>query len=59
WGFELAARSSRPPPLGLATDTPPLRSLAAPVLAADERSAERTRIPDLPPSTLVHPRYGG
>lgn len=59
WGFVLAGRGSRPPPLGLAADTPRLRSLAAPMLEADERRAERTRISDLPPSTLVHPRYGG
>jgi spermidine synthase len=43
WGFVLAART-RPPLLGTS-------------LRADARAADRTRTPDLPPSTLVHPRY--
>ncbi|MFF9147823.1 polyamine aminopropyltransferase [Streptomyces sp. NPDC014861] len=57
WGFLLAVRGTRPPTLGLAADTPPLRSLAPRDLAAAARRAERTRITGLPPSTLVHPRY--
>ncbi|MFJ4922472.1 polyamine aminopropyltransferase [Streptomyces sp. NPDC088725] len=57
WGFVLAGRGARPPDLGLAADAPPLRSLAASVLTADARGAERGRIAGLPPSTLVHPRY--
>ncbi|MYZ37663.1 MULTISPECIES: polyamine aminopropyltransferase [unclassified Streptomyces] len=56
WGFELAELGSRPQ-LGLAADAPRLRSLGMPLLAAGARGVERTRIPDLPPSTLVHPRY--
>ncbi len=58
WGFLLAVRGTRPPALGLAADAPPLRSLAPGDLAAAARRAERTRIAGLPPSTLVHPRYG-
>lgn len=55
WGFILA---SAPAP---ATATAPLthtgRFTAADLLAA-ERRADATRIGGLPPSTLVHPRYG-
>ncbi|GGY43298.1 polyamine aminopropyltransferase 2 [Streptomyces omiyaensis] len=58
WGFLLAVRGTRPPALRLAADAPPLRSLAPRGLAAAARRAERTRIAGLPPSTLVHPRYG-
>ncbi|MFJ5709957.1 polyamine aminopropyltransferase [Streptomyces sp. NPDC093105] len=58
WGFLLAVRGTRPPALGLAPDAPPLRSLARRDLAAAAQRAERTRIAGLPPSTLVHPRYG-
>ncbi|MFI8254320.1 spermidine synthase [Streptomyces filamentosus] len=58
WGFLLAVRGDRPPLLGLAADVPRLRSLGRRDLAAAARRAERTRIPGLPPSTLVHPRYG-
>ncbi|MEU4063300.1 polyamine aminopropyltransferase [Streptomyces wedmorensis] len=58
WGFLLAVPGDRPPLLGLAPDAPRLRSLAADTLAAAARSAERTRGAALPPSTLVHPRYG-
>ncbi|MFD5895870.1 MULTISPECIES: polyamine aminopropyltransferase [unclassified Streptomyces] len=58
WGFVLAA-VGRPPAVGLAPDVPRLRSLAAPVLEAGIVRAERTRLRDLPPSTLVHPRYAG
>ncbi|MET9621168.1 MULTISPECIES: polyamine aminopropyltransferase [unclassified Streptomyces] len=62
WGFLLAAPGRKPPPLGLAADAPVLRSLTAGHLVTGARSTERTRDPDgaaLPPSTLVHPRYGG
>ncbi|MET9433980.1 polyamine aminopropyltransferase [Streptomyces sp. NPDC006551] len=59
WGFLLAARGPHPPALGLAAGTPPLRSLTAEALATGARTVERTRGGDLPPSTLVHPRYGG
>lgn len=58
WGFVLAA-VGRAPRVGLSPDAPPLRSLAAPVLEAGVLGAERTRLRDLPPSTLVHPRYAG
>jgi spermidine synthase len=59
WGFILASKAPSPPPLGLATDAPPLRSVSASVLRADGLAAERTRVPGLAPSTLVHPRYTG
>ncbi|MFC8826571.1 polyamine aminopropyltransferase [Streptomyces sp. NPDC057137] len=58
WGFLLAA-VGRAPRVGLSPEAPPLRSLAAPVLEAGVLGAERTRLRDLPPSTLVHPRYAG
>lgn len=58
WAFILASRGTRPPRLELAADAPRLRRLAAPELRAGARAAERGRIPGLPPSTLVHPRYG-
>ncbi|MEV0774928.1 polyamine aminopropyltransferase [Streptomyces sp. NPDC050433] len=58
WGFVLAAADG-PPRVGLSPDAPPLRSLAERVLEAGVLGAERTRLRDLPPSTLVHPRYAG
>ncbi|MFJ7996664.1 polyamine aminopropyltransferase [Streptomyces sp. NPDC096310] len=58
WGFELAEVGARPV-LGLAPDAPRLRSPARALLAAGRRGVERTRVAGLPPSTLVHPRYGG
>ncbi|MFE3825942.1 polyamine aminopropyltransferase [Streptomyces sp. NPDC059092] len=58
WGFELAEVGARPA-LGLAPDAPRLRSSAQGLPAAGQRGVERTRVPGLPPSTLVHPRYGG
>ncbi|MEU6454811.1 polyamine aminopropyltransferase [Streptomyces sp. NPDC047065] len=56
WGFLLAART--PPALrpGTAQDPRP-RTLTPRSLARDAGDASRTRIPGLPPSTLVHPRY--
>ncbi|MDV5146736.1 polyamine aminopropyltransferase [Streptomyces sp. SBC-4] len=59
WGFLLAVPGDRPPALGLAPDAPRLRSLGAGTLEAAARRAERARGAELPPSTLVHPRYGG
>ncbi|WP_326651472.1 MULTISPECIES: polyamine aminopropyltransferase [unclassified Streptomyces] len=56
WGFLLAA-VGRVPRLGLDTGVPRLRALGPSALAAGVRAAERTRLPALPPSTLVHPRY--
>ncbi|MFF1422167.1 polyamine aminopropyltransferase [Streptomyces sp. NPDC058280] len=50
WGFELAEVGGRPR-LGLAADAPRLRSRGVVALGAGTRN--------LPPSTLVHPRYGG
>ncbi|MGW7432759.1 polyamine aminopropyltransferase [Streptomyces sp. NPDC054861] len=58
-GYLLAAPGPYPPDLGLAPDAPRLRSVTAGGLAAEARRVERTRCGDLPPSTLVHPRYGG
>ncbi|WP_329457063.1 polyamine aminopropyltransferase [Streptomyces sp. NBC_01497] len=61
WGFLLAARGPAAPPLALAPDAPRLRSLDAARLAADGRAAARQRpggAGRLPPSTLIHPRYG-
>ncbi|MFF4603583.1 polyamine aminopropyltransferase [Streptomyces sp. NPDC001339] len=55
WGFVLAAR--QPPRFGLAPDTPPLTGLTADELQAGRREAARTRMPGLPVSTLMHPRY--
>ncbi|MGA5193503.1 spermidine synthase [Streptomyces exfoliatus] len=59
WGFLLAVPGARPPALGLAPDAPRLRSLGEGTLEAAARRAERDRGDELPPSTLVHPRYGG
>ncbi|MEU2116817.1 spermidine synthase [Streptomyces sp. NPDC016459] len=59
WGFLLAVPGSRPPALGLAPDAPRLRSLDDDLLDTAARHAERRRSGGLPPSTLVHPRYGG
>jgi spermidine synthase len=57
-GFLLAARGAGRPPLRLAADAPRLRSLDDAKLRADGAAADRDRLPGLPPSTLVHPRYG-
>ncbi|MEV6962869.1 polyamine aminopropyltransferase [Streptomyces sp. NPDC051207] len=55
WGFVLAARTR--PPLGLGPDGPRPGTLTEESLRADARAAARTRVPGLPPSTLMHPRY--
>ncbi|CAM5488644.1 Polyamine aminopropyltransferase OS=Streptomyces tendae OX=1932 GN=speE PE=3 SV=1 [Streptomyces tendae] len=55
WGFLLAARTAPAPRLDPAAPRP--RSLTPGALARDARDAARTRVPGLPPSTLVHPRY--
>lgn len=57
WGFVLAAPGGAAPVLGLGPGTPALRSLDAERLAAAGRAAEGIRVPDRPPSTLLHPRY--
>ncbi|WOX23063.1 spermidine synthase [Streptomyces solicathayae] len=60
WGFVLASAAARPPALALPSEAPHLQSLTARALASGARRVERTRGPrPLPPSTLVHPRYGG
>ncbi|MDF3300772.1 polyamine aminopropyltransferase [Streptomyces tropicalis] len=56
WGFVLAART--PPGLRPDPGAPRPATLTPAVLAADARAADRTRVAGLPPSTLVHPRYG-
>ncbi|MDI3420325.1 polyamine aminopropyltransferase [Streptomyces luteolus] len=54
WAFLLASRT--PPRLGLDA-RPARRSLTPKMLRDGARAIERTRVPGLPPSTLVHPRY--
>ncbi|MGW2716212.1 polyamine aminopropyltransferase [Streptomyces sp. NPDC001492] len=56
WGFVLASARTAPP-LGLDPHAPRPRTLAPASLAADGRAATHAGITDLPPSTLVHPRY--
>ncbi|MEU6482147.1 polyamine aminopropyltransferase [Streptomyces sp. NPDC047017] len=56
WGFVLAART--PPVPRLDPRAPRPATLTPRSLAADVRAAARTRVPGLPASTLVHPRYG-
>ncbi|OIJ69631.1 polyamine aminopropyltransferase [Streptomyces mangrovisoli] len=55
WGFVLAAVDR--PALRLDPGEPPPRTLTRAALAADRRSAERTRVHGARVSTLVHPRY--
>ncbi|MGY4905951.1 polyamine aminopropyltransferase [Streptomyces sp. 900116325] len=57
WGFVLAHRGPRAPALGLSPRAPELRFLTDEVLAGASRYAERGRLPEQAPSTLVHPRY--
>ncbi|MGW2489377.1 polyamine aminopropyltransferase [Streptomyces sp. NPDC001606] len=57
WGYLLAVPGPTPPPLRLDPRGPRPRTLTQPSLTADGEAAQRTRIPDLPASTLVHPRY--
>lgn len=57
WGFVLAHRGPRAPALGLSPRAPELRFLTDEVLAGASRDAERGRLPEQAPSTLVHPRY--
>ncbi|MFG2641229.1 spermidine synthase [Streptomyces sp. NPDC048370] len=62
WGYLLATAGTYPPELALPAGTPPLRSLTPGALATGARAVERTRderATPPPPSTLVHPRYGG
>ncbi|MGV9563146.1 polyamine aminopropyltransferase [Streptomyces sp. NPDC003480] len=55
WGFVLAALTR--PVLTLDPRVPRLPVLNQASLLADARDAARTRLPDLPPSTLLHPGY--
>ncbi|WP_406322112.1 polyamine aminopropyltransferase [Streptomyces sp. NBC_01637] len=57
WGFVLARPGPRAPALGLSPRAPKLRSLTEGVLAGAARYAQRGRLPEQAPSTLVHPRY--
>ncbi|WP_329149564.1 polyamine aminopropyltransferase [Streptomyces sp. NBC_01456] len=57
WGFLLASRHRLR--FGLAPDAPPLAGLGREELEAGRRGAVRDRIPGLPASTLIHPRYRG
>ncbi|MEU3843402.1 polyamine aminopropyltransferase [Streptomyces sp. NPDC028635] len=59
WGFVLAGGGARPPALRLDPGGPRPATLTPGALAADARAAAATRVPGLPPSTLVHPRYRG
>ncbi|MEV6940709.1 polyamine aminopropyltransferase [Streptomyces sp. NPDC051172] len=56
WGFVLACADARPR-LRLDPHEPHPRTLTQRALTADGRAAAATRIPGLPASTLVHPRY--
>ncbi|POX42076.1 spermidine synthase [Streptomyces sp. Ru73] len=56
WGFVLAGRTT--PHLGLSPEAPRLRSLTPQALRSGRLALARTRPAGLPPSTLVHPRYG-
>ncbi|MFG2831912.1 polyamine aminopropyltransferase [Streptomyces sp. NPDC048434] len=55
WGFVLAARHR--PRFGLASDAPPPAGLTPEELQAGRRGEARDRLPGLPASTLMHPRY--
>ncbi|MFJ8675512.1 spermidine synthase [Streptomyces sp. NPDC093589] len=55
WGFVLAAR--QPPRLTLAPHLPSPAVVTRDQLRAGARGVAATRIPGLPPSTLMHPRY--
>ncbi|MGW3120807.1 polyamine aminopropyltransferase [Streptomyces sp. NPDC001107] len=56
WGFVLACVDTRPR-LRLDPHEPHPRTLTQRSLTADGRAAAATRVPGLPASTLVHPRY--
>ncbi|WP_405409288.1 polyamine aminopropyltransferase [Streptomyces decoyicus] len=55
WGFVLAAR--HPPRFGLAPDAPPPAGIGREELQAGRRGEARDRMPGLPASTLMRPRY--
>ncbi|MEU6114009.1 polyamine aminopropyltransferase [Streptomyces sp. NPDC047117] len=57
WGFVLAARATPVPALSPAA--PPVRALTPAALRSGRLALDASRPPGLPPSTLVHPRYGG
>jgi spermidine synthase len=60
WGFLLAGHGPVPPPVPAAQQThrPAPSALTAHSLTAAVRRAEQHRMRGLPPSTLMHPRYG-
>ncbi|UGY92712.1 polyamine aminopropyltransferase [Streptomyces gobiensis] len=58
WGFLLAAPGTAPPLTLPPGDARP-KALTEPDLHRAAIAAERQRMPDLPPSTLMHPRYLG
>ncbi|MBQ0927994.1 polyamine aminopropyltransferase [Saccharopolyspora endophytica] len=56
WGFHLFTQGEEPSEPRLPQDVPPLRSLDAETLrAAQTFPPDRARLPDLTPSTLMHP----
>ncbi|WP_062205089.1 polyamine aminopropyltransferase [Streptomyces sp. NBRC 109706] len=56
WGFVLATPTPTPPPLTLATETPPLRFLNEDVLhAAETFPPDRQPPPGIQPNTLMNP----
>ncbi|GAA2337124.1 polyamine aminopropyltransferase [Saccharopolyspora halophila] len=56
WGFHLATKGSEPPEPELAPDVPPLKSLDQQTLdAAATFPPDRSRVPGMRPSTLMHP----
>ncbi|MFD8124379.1 hypothetical protein ACFV3T_25510, partial [Streptomyces albidoflavus] len=57
WGFLLAGRERPPLTLAPPGDGGPPLTLDPDALRAGGLAAEATRLPDLPPSTLSHPRY--
>ncbi|MGA5578057.1 polyamine aminopropyltransferase [Streptomyces koyangensis] len=57
WGFLLAGRERPPLTLAPPGDGGPPLTLDRAALRAGGLAAEATRLPDLPPSTLSHPRY--
>ncbi|TGY96056.1 spermidine synthase, partial [Streptomyces rhizosphaericola] len=56
WGFLLAAAGPVGEP-GLGAGAPVPRSLGEEELREGARAADRLRLPDRAPSTLIHPRY--
>lgn len=60
WAFVLAARGPERPPVRLASRQrggPPIQAVSRESLREAVRRADRARIPGLPPSSLMHPRF--